>query len=706
MRRALLALSLLLSASRAAAQEPADTAAIRPVVPSSGVEYVLDESLVSAEPSGHTTEALSHLVNNPLDLNRASVPELRAIPMLSPFLARKITSYRTEHGPFTTVDELADVEDLDPKTLQIIRPFLTVEPPESASKSTPHPTLPDLDTVLSNLDTEFIQRFTRKLDLGRGFNQEGSSTSFHGSPERLTSRLQLDYNQQVQASVTLDKDPGEPLTWAPESKIYGFDHIAGNVRLQDVGRIETLVLGNYTPQFGQGVALWEGLSFGKGRDPVSPLVRNGRGIVPFQSAMEMGYFRGAGVRVAVTPNLSTTGFVSSRQRDATVDSSLESSQMASEGTAARSLSSSGLHRTTSELQRKGVFGTTTVGGALTYHTPRLHLGTVGYHSSFDRPLRPRNQPYRRFDLSGAATSVLSVFGTLHLDQYLLFGEAARAQNDSYGLLAGAALNPEDHLEALILARRFPPAFPSLYSSSIGERTTPKNEYGVYTGLRVRVAKRWRVGTYVDQYWFPWLRFAVPRPSRGLDTRLLLEYDPRPWLSSNLQLRYEREETGTIRSDAGSRPLNTLEQEYRHRARWSTEYAFSDDFHLRTRVQLSRYSTETKPAAYGLVLSQGFRVNLHSSVRLDARFALFDTDDFETRIYTYEHDLLYSFSVPALFDRGQRSYVLVRVNPVPALTIESKYSLTWYPHRRTIGSGLNATTGNRIREVRLQIRWRM
>ena len=58
-----------------------------------------------------------------------------------------------------------------------------------------------------------------------------------------------------------------------------------------------------------------------------------------------------------------------------------------------------------------------------------------------------------------------------------------------------------------------------------------------------------------------------------------------------------------------------------------------------------------------------------------RFCLFSTDDWASRIYTYENDLLYSFSVPALAGSGSRSYLMVKwkVNEIAELRI--KYGMT-------------------------------
>jgi hypothetical protein len=708
MCRFLLLLVPLLAPSAVTPAQPApDTLRSDSTAVYDSLERVLDERSPDAQTSAQAAEILTRLADNPLALNHSTAPELSTIPAVPPSLARRIVRHRTEQGPFPHVSALTAVEGLDAARLRSIRPYVRVTSggPTDPDRTGSFPSIPSPETILTNLDFEVIQRMTRELDLGRGYERDTTQTTFRGSPERLTTRLRLAYERRLQLALTLDKDPGEPFRWSPETNTYGFDHLAGNLSLRDWGRLRTLVLGDYSVQYGQGVALWQGLTFGKGRDPVSPLVRSGRGIVPFQSTSENRFFRGAAATVAVTPDVSVSGFVSRRHRDATLDSTTAPGAASSGPHLARTLSVGGQHRTRSEIQRKDAFGKTTVGGAVEYRSASLHVGVTGHQSWFDRPLRPPpDRPDERFAVSGTSTSMTSLFANAYLEEYTLSGEVARDPEGTYGGVLGVALDHETGVQALLLGRHFPRDFSGLYNSAIGESGTTQNEVGVYTGLRVRVAERWRVGAYVDQYRFPWLRFNVPRPSSGLDTRLVVEYTPRPWLSSYVQLRAEREEPPVERTGPGNRVLGGLRVEQRQSARWHTEYDFSDALRLRTRIQLSRFAAEGTSPSYGVLLSQGLRLQPLNALRIDARIAFFDTDGYESRIYTYEHDLLYSFSVPVLFDRGRRSYVLAQYEPTAALTIEAKYGVTWYPHRRTVGSGLNETPGNRSRELRIQVRW--
>ncbi|MFB6272705.1 MAG: ComEA family DNA-binding protein [Salinibacter sp.] len=657
------------------------------------VAPLLDNFGTTTRRAEQVAERFARLQKNPLNLNRASAADLSGLPTLSASLAHRIVRYRSEHGPFERLAALRAVKGVSPETLRALRPFLTVS---TGSKA---PVFPSLGTIASNLEFSLIQRYTRDLDLGRGYQEN----RFLGPPGRLTTRLRLEHERRLQLALTLDKDPGEPLRWAPATDTYGFDHVAGSLALRDLGPVKTLILGDFSAQFGQGLALWQGIRLGKGRDPVSSVLQSGRGLLPYRSASEANFFRGAALTVGLSAGWSLSTFASHRNRDASLDSSLVDGRSSSGPLPVRTVSAGGRHRTPSEVARKGTFGETTVGAALEYQSPKLHAGATGYYARFNRPLRPGNKPYRRYRVSGRHTSTISAYATAYLDPYTLFGEGARTPNGAVGGLLGASVDVGERAKAIVLARHYPPQLATFYGNAFGDGGRPQNETGVYTGLRLRVSEDWTLGAYFDQFRSPWLGFNVPRPATGWEARTVLTYEPRPWLSTYLQLRAQGQEEGTEHRGSGGRVLEGLHPERRSSARWHMEYTFSDAFTVRTRVQLSHYNSPTTSAS-GFYLSQGLRWVPFPRLQFDARLAFFDTEGFAARIYAYEHDLLYSFSVPVFFDRGRRSYLLVEYAPLSALTLEAKYGITSYANRTTIGSGLNRIQGASRRSVGLQIRW--
>ena len=79
--------------------------------------------------------------------------------------------------------------------------------------------------------------------------------------------------------------------------------------------------------------------------------------------------------------------------------------------------------------------------------------------------------------------------------------------------------------------------------------------------------------------------------------------------------------------------------------------------------------------------------------LSARYALFDTETYDERIYAYESDVLYSFSVPAYYDAGQRVYIMLKYSMGDGLDLWFRCATTWYSDLEEIGSGTEKITGN-------------
>jgi len=61
-----------------------------------------------------------------INVNTATEPELETLPGVGPVLAQRIIDYRTQHGPFATVDALDDVSGIGPATLADLRDLVTV----------------------------------------------------------------------------------------------------------------------------------------------------------------------------------------------------------------------------------------------------------------------------------------------------------------------------------------------------------------------------------------------------------------------------------------------------------------------------------------------------------------------------------------------------------------------------------------------------
>ena len=698
-------------------------------------EEALDDLSRSAGDAEQLAEQLADLAEHPLDVNAASTGELAQVPALSPFVANNIVQHRQQHGPFDSLAELHAVESLTSDVYVEVRPYLTAgaAPPADGDPARRYPAPPGLGEIVRGLELDVMQRFTRRLELGEGYDAPAVrrvtaagdtlfATRYLGGPARLYTRLRARYERRVSLALTLDKDPGERFAWDPERQTLGYDHVSGHVAIRDFGRLKAVVAGDFTAAFGQGVTLWGSGVFGKGRSPVRPVVRSGRGLSPYGSAEENRFFRGVAATVRLTPRLDASAFVSRRTLDASLveaDSTLPSFGPDPAGTArVTTLAESGLHRTPNELSKKDALGETLVGGALEYNGETFQVGATGHRTRFDDPIQPdTSHLFRRFDFSGRRATAASLYGQLFAGDYLFFAEAARAPGGAFGGIGGVLAEVGRYAEAVVLARHFPRDFTSLHGYAFGERSgATQNETGLYAGLRLQPAARWTVKGYFDLYRFPWVRFATPRPSSGYDARLVIEHAPHDWLSYYVQLRTETREAGADFLDPAGRTLDGLVDETRQSARLHLDYAFSDRLRLRSRIEGVRYREDgprfpqedvgaRRDTDYGLILYQDVRWKPFRRLRLDARLAFFDTDSYAARVYAYENDLLYAFSVPALSGRGRRFYLLARYAPTENVILEAKYAATHFRGVDTVGSGLTETDGPRRRGIRAQVRFK-
>lgn len=69
---------------------------------------------------------LAMAADQPVNINTADVKTLDTVKGIGPKKAQAIVDYRTKHGPFKSVDDLTNVPGIKGKTLEKLRPNLTV----------------------------------------------------------------------------------------------------------------------------------------------------------------------------------------------------------------------------------------------------------------------------------------------------------------------------------------------------------------------------------------------------------------------------------------------------------------------------------------------------------------------------------------------------------------------------------------------------
>lgn len=665
-------------------------------------EALLDQ--IEDENAGESlTETIEALRLSPLDLNAATADELADLPGVSLLLAERIVAYRDRNGVFRSLPELTAVPGMTERIYGTIRPFLRIGDVTAAvrRRASPYPAVPTFGQIRQDLRLDAVQRVGRRLGTARS----DTSGIYEGDPLRTTTRLRLKSRRRFDASLILDTDAGERAAFDLPGGRLGSDFASAGVLVRGFGRVETAVVGDFQARFGQGLVAWRPGSLGKSREATRGVARSGDGLALHASAEETRFLRGGGVAFRVTPTVTVTAYGSRRRLDAS---------SAEDSTSFTTIGTSGLHRTASEIARRGQLGETHGGLAVRLRRGAFDGGVVATATRFDAALRPDSTLARRFAARGTDFSAVSAFGHGRVGPSLLFGEVARSQTEPFAGFAGIVgiLTPIARgSEVVVAARSYGRQFVSRFGDAFGEGSgLPQNEQGLYAGLTLRATPTLTASAYLDAYRFPWVRTTTPRPSTGLDALAATEWRPRRWFAVLGQVRSETRDEGATVLDALGRERATTLPETRQSARLHGEYTFSRALLLRSRVELVRFERAGEASKTGSILYQDVLFTPEPVWRglrlsLNGRLAAFDTDGYDARVYAYESDVRYGFSIPALAGRGTRAYVLLRAI-YDRLTLETRYAVTRYEDVTSVGSGQDVIAGARSRDIKVQLLLRL
>jgi hypothetical protein len=286
-----------------------------------------------------------------------------------------------------------------------------------------------------------------------------------------------------------------------------------------------------------------------------------------------------------------------------------------------------------------------------------------------------------------------------------FGELAAnpTVNGSLAFVGGMMASLDPRVDVSVLVRSISKSYQSLYSSAFTESTTPSNERGMFTGISVRPISNIRIDAYADLFSFPWLRYRVDRPSKGSDYVLQITWRPNKVIE--LYSRFKTENKAINYSDIDL-PMEQTEDVVRQNWRTQVAYRVSQSITLRARTEVMWYDYKGDQPEQGfLIYGDFFYKPMMKPFALNFRLQYFETDDYNSRIYAYENDILYSYSIPGFYDKGWRQYINVNYDVSKKLSLWFRFANTIFPDRTSIGSGLDEIEGNRRSDIRFQAMWR-
>jgi hypothetical protein len=126
--------------------------------------------------------------------------------------------------------------------------------------------------------------------------------------------------------------------------------------------------------------------------------------------------------------------------------------------------------------------------------------------------------------------------------------------------------------------------------------------------------------------------------------------------------------------------------------------------LKSRVEFIDYKLDNNKTESGYLIYQDFTYSkMGKPLSITLRYALFQTDSYNARIYAYENDMPGSYSIPAYYYRGSRFYIMLDYNITRKIELWVRYSQTFYDNKNVISQGaLTEINGNTKSEIKTQV----
>ncbi|RZL32655.1 MAG: helix-hairpin-helix domain-containing protein, partial [Pedobacter sp.] len=615
-------------------------------------------------------EVLTRLRKHPINLNKTTPDELKIIVFLSPLQISNLFAHIKENGHLVDVLELQTVEGFDVKTVQNLLPFVTLNTATEYEKFT-------FKHIFSAGDNDLIMRYAQTLQTQKGFT-DLPGNRYLGSPERFQTRYRYHYGTIISASLTFDKDAGEKFISKP------FDFFSGNIALFKLGKVKRLVVGDYTLQFGQGLTMWSGFAFGKGPD-VTSVAKKDLGLRPYTSANEYSFLRGASATINLFKNIDLTPFVSFRKLDASQDLDIDGNLVQS------TINQTGLHRTPTEISNKNSLGQQVYGAVIQYNKNELGFGAITYHSQFGNSFITQTALYDKFSFTGKKLTNIGAFYNYTYKNIYFFGEVGKSINSGFAYLNGALISLTPIISASITHRNYAKDYHNFFNQGLAEASEAVNERGLFTGLNITPNKKWTFSIYGDYFQFPWLKFRIDAPSNGYEILSQAIYTPTKTFKILARFKTENKQQNTDLEV----PISFLDDVKKENYRFEVNWQLNKKWSFQNRAEVSQYKKGNANKEFGYLIYQDVDYSpMFSKITGNLRIAYFNTPSYNSRIYAYEDDVLYSFAFGMYNGKGFRTYLNLKYNLAKKLNIWARYAMFIYKDVETVGTYLDEIQGNK------------
>lgn len=635
-------------------------------------DYEEEEDIQELEMS---YEELAELAENKIDINTASREDLLRLPFLSQQQVMDIMEYLYHYGGMKSNTELLMIQSLDYKTCQLLSQCITMSNIDDRTKK-----FPSLSYIAKYGKNSLISSFHIPL-----YQRKGDKNGYLGYKYKHWTKYEFTCGKWIKAGLMLSQDAGEPF-FAGKNK-WGYDYMSPYLQLKNLGKATNIVVGRYKARYGMGLVINNSFSLGK-QASLASIGRVSRGLYAHSSRQEGNYLQGIGATIEMMRGLELSAFLSYRKIDATINA---------DDNSISTILKTGYHRSESEMKRRRNSSQSLIGANLNYQSNGFHIGITSIQTSFDKPLHPdTTKLYKRISPWGKRFWNIGADYGYMAHRIAINGEIATNNNKGIATIHNINYAINSQLSVVAIYRFYSYRYYSLLASSFSEGRGVQNENGIFVGLDYKISAKLSLSNYIDFAHFAWPKYLVTGSSNTFDDQLSAT-----WNSKRMEIiaRYRIKSWNKDGKDANGNTF--LDRITQHRIRIKAQNK-NKLLYLSSQVDFNIYDKDN--ISFGYMVSQ--QVGLRKKIfQINASLAYFHTDDYNSRIYSFERSTLYNMSFPVQYGHGIRCAAMARVDILRNLIAMAKVGSTYHIDRKQIGSGLQTIYSHCPTDIDLQVRWK-
>jgi len=619
------------------------------------------------------------------NLNKCSSMELMSYKILKSNQVAAILNHKIEFGDFVSILELQTINEISLEEIKLLAQWFTTNEMFMDSKK--------LWEQITSAKKDVIVSISTNRPTSEAYQTRDSTdfAKYPGSPLSLKCRFRGNYNQKIIYGVNAEKDEGESFLNKKDKR--GFDYYSFHLFFNRKTLVKKLAIGDFQAGFGQGLTLGSGMGFGKSA-MVLNVKRVNQGLGPYRAFNENGFLRGIGVTIG--NNKLENSLIFSRNK---IDANVELAQIEGEKKLQiRTLVNDGFHRTELEMSKKDMLVEYLLAHNLNYSIKHLHVGLTNVLGKYDLAFSVSKDIYNRYNFSGNRYFKTGFYLDYYFKNINFFSETTISSNAKPGYVAGVFVSLAKSIDFVLLNRNYSKSFLKLKTNAFSESSEPNNERGTYLGLIYKPNRKVSFSSYFDKYTSPWYSYYVDGMGRGSD--FLSEIHFQSSKSSLIYIRFKQklEIKNTINGHH-----NSLLWTEKRNFRIHVEFMAASFLKVKSRLEFSDFTNTINQSSLGnlLFLDFIFKKNL-APVSLTLRSTWFNIDNYNSRIYAVENDVMYSWSVPAFSGVGSKYYGILKYKYQKNVSIQIRYAFTHYMDRKVIGTGNNTINSDKLHEINMLI----